>query len=130
MPPEPVPPAAMSCACDTPRGCRSVKRRLVVLYREIPIWERRSSMPAGFHSLREPELTLAKRCQVRRSAAPNKIDVEVVGREIRGCLAREEGSALPGKIRRVLRASNGSANIHDAAVAIAIVRIFNRMHYV
>src|ERR1700733_3433268 len=91
---------------------------------------RRSSMPTGFHSLREPELTLAKRCQVRRSATANKIDFEVVSREIRGCLAREEGSALPGKIRRVLRASNGSANIHDAAVAIAIVRIFNRMHYV
>src|SRR5580692_3681317 len=80
--------------------------------------------------LREPELTLAKRCQVRGSATANKIDFEVVGREIRGCLAREEGSALPGKICRVLRASNGAADIHDATVAIAIVRIFNRMHYV
>ena len=87
-------------------------------------------MPQDFIPLQEPELTLAKRCQVRLSATPNEIDFEVVGREIRGCLARKEGSALPVKIRRVLSASNGAANIHDAAVAIAIVRIFNRMHYV
>ncbi len=80
--------------------------------------------------LRDPELALAKRCQVRRSATANKIDFEVVGREIGGRFAREERSALPGKICRILGASNGAANIHDAAVAIAIVRIFNRMHYV
>ena len=109
----------------------SVKRRsLVVLYREMPIGDGGDRCQQDFIPLREPELTLAKRCQVRRSATANKIDFEVVGREIRGCLAREEGSALPGKIRRVLRASDGSANIHDAAVAIAIVRILNRMHYV
>ena len=87
-------------------------------------------MPQDSIPLREPELTLAKRRQVRLSATANKIDFEVVGREIGGRLARDEGSALPGKIRRVLSTANGTANIHDAAVAIAIVRIFNRMHYV
>jgi hypothetical protein len=86
-------------------------------------------MPQDFIWLQEPELTLAKSCQVRLSATANKVDFEVVGREIRGCLARKEGSALSGKIRRVLSASHGAANIHDAAVAIAIVHIFNRMHY-
>src|SRR5580698_1293723 len=99
-------------------------------FREIPIWDGGDRLPQDSISLREPELTLAQRCQVRRSATANKIDFEVVGREIGGSLACQEGSALPGKIRCVLSASNGAADIHDAAVAIAMVRVFNRMHYV
>jgi hypothetical protein len=55
-------------------------------------------MPQDFILLREPEMTLAKSCQARLSVTANKIDFEVVGGEIRGCLARDEGSALPGKI--------------------------------
>jgi hypothetical protein len=82
-------------------------------------------MPPDFIRLGEPELTLAKRCQVGRSATPNKIDFEVVGREIRGCLASEEGSALPGKIRGVLSASNRAANmgsVGDLGLVSSIAR--------
>src|SRR5271156_1249847 len=122
-----VPDLATCCAFNAKRPLFLKPHKYA--FREIPTWDGGDQLPQDSIPLREPELTFAERCQVRRSATANKVDFEVVGGEIRGSLACQEGSALSGKIRRVLSASNGAANIHDAAVAIAMVRIFNRMHY-
>src|ERR1700678_586753 len=59
-------------------------------------------MPQDFIWLQEPELTLAKSCQVRLSTTANKIDFEVVGREIRGV-------SCPRRRKRVARGDTQGA---------------------
>ena len=75
-------------------------------------------------------MTPAQRRQISLHTSAVKIDFEVIRREIGWSLTREKGGRLPGQISRVFGTTNGRGDVHDVAIALAFVSVFNRVNYI